>query len=205
MRKASCLVVVALVVLAGHLAYGADIGPGDKGCETLLLTFHPNVVELSPKDWNYQRTVPMIQAHFGIDSVEWCWSQPVTGSLGGVQIEGIWVACGSSDLSKVAPLFASKSAREVRSPDLYANPGIIRTKKGDIYTLSYSLSVYEGANRPWKAFGGVTWYGEGTRRFARTDGWASDRSPMIPPTLWVESEGYLCYPPTRTPTAGGDK
>ncbi len=204
MQKATCLVVVVLILLAGHLAYGGDKVDGAK-CQELVLTFQPDSVDLNPKDWLYEAYVPLIQARFEIGSVDSCWAQSVTGSLGGISISGTWVACGNSNLSRAAPLFGKITARGFSGPDLYGNPGIIITKKkGEIYTMSYSLSVYEGAIHEWMAFGGVTWFGDGTDRFKRTYGWASDRSPAVPPTLWVESEGYLCFP-ARIGTGGGDK
>jgi hypothetical protein len=191
MKKKTFLVVTALLVLTGGVSFGDD--PAD--CAKLNLMFQPGGdPSLEPGEPLYEEYVPVLLAYYGIDAFDWCWSQPIRGSLGGVGVKGTWVACGAFDLSLLAPLFPEVSAPFGAGPDLYGNPGILITNKGDIFTMSYGASVYEGADFTWVAFGGITWYGDGTGAFEGAHGWGSDTSKTTPPSFWVRSVGYLCFP-----------
>ncbi len=170
------LVAVALAVSAGSV-FGQDCGP-------LNLTFRPQSIDLFPGDDLYDQYVPMIALQFGLDPAvfEWCWTQRVVGT-----IQGRWITCGGMGLAMFDPFGLGGG------PDMYGNPGIITSKKGVIYTMSYGLSKYNSEG-DWVAFGGLTWYGDGTGRYTGADGWGTDSPKHYPPSFWVRSVGFLCKP-----------
>jgi len=112
---------------------------------------------------------------------DWCWSQRVIGT-----IQGTWVLCGSWELFIADPLDLGIG------PDVYGNPGIIYTRKGNIYTMSYSFSVWGGD--VFVAFGGLTRFGGGTDAYEGATGWGTDAPKKYPVSYWMQNHGFLCVP-----------
>jgi hypothetical protein len=177
------LIVTAAAVLV--LSAGNALG---QGCGHLNLIFMPDAPSIAAGDPLYDQYVPQVAAYYGIPvaDFEWCWTQRVSGT-----IRGTWVTCGGNNIAIYGPFGLPNE------PDLFVNPGILITKKGDIYTLSYGLSRYEGAD--WVSFGGVTWYGDGTGIYAGANGWGSDCPKHYPPSFWIESRGFLCTADSHAP------
>lgn len=173
---------VSVFLIAFALALGAAVVLG-QDCKQLNVTFKPESIDLDPADYQYLIEIFGLE----IDGFDWCWSQEVVGT-----IRGTWVSCGAMDLAQFAPLFGPIPKVDGPGPDLYGNPGVIHTRKGDVYTMSYGLSVYDGET--WVSFGGVTWYGDGTAYYAGATGWATDEPKQYPPSLWIRSIGFLCRP-----------
>ena len=171
-------VVIFTVAVVLALSAGNALG---QGCGHLNLIFKPEAPSIFPGDFLYDQYVPQVAAYYGIPitDFEWCWTQRVGGT-----IQGTWVTCGGNNIAIYAPFGLPNE------PDLYVNPGILITKKGDIFTLSYGLSRYEGMD--WVSFGGVTWYGDGTGMYAGANGWGTDAPKHYPPSFWIESKGFLC-------------
>ena len=179
------------------VAVGLTLSAGDalgQGCGNLKLIFKPDAPSIFPGDALYDQYVPQVASYFGIPvtDFEWCWTQRVVGT-----IHGTWVTCGGNDIAIYAPFGLPNE------PDLYVNPGILTTSKGDIYTLSYGLSRYDGAD--WVSFGGVTWYGDGTGIYADAHGWGNDCSKENPPSIWIQSTGFICMPQASAPSASNNQ
>jgi hypothetical protein len=177
MKKTASIIVGLVLVAGAGAAFGQDCGP-------LNLQFLEPSVDLFPGDPLYDEYVPMIAAHFGLDPAvfQWCWTQRVVGT-----IPGTWVSCGGDPIADY-DLFGLPS-----DPHLYLNPGIIITRRGDVYTISYGLSRYD-ADFNWIAFGGVTYYEGATGKWAGAEGWGTDRPKHYPPSFWIRSFGSLCMP-----------
>ena len=175
MRKAIVLGITAVLALGAGTVFAQD-------CGELRLNFKLPSIDLIPGDDLHEMYVPMIAAHYGLEPgvFEWCWTQQVVGT-----ISGTWVSCGGTTLSEGDPFGFGFG------PDLYPNPGIIITKKGDLYSMSWGLSRYD-ATGAWLAFGGVTRYADGTGRFAGALGWGTDAPQHFPPSFWIRSSGYIC-------------
>lgn len=174
MKKTACVAIAAVLALAASTAFGQECGP-------LNITFKPDAPSIFPGDLLYDTYVPMVAAYFGVPlaDFEWCWTQRVVGT-----IQGTWVTCGGNNIAIYGPFGLPNE------PDLYVNPGIMISRKGDIFTLSYGLSRYEGVD--WVAFGGITWYGDGTGMYAGANGYSTDSPKHYPPTFWIVSKGFLC-------------
>lgn len=168
MKQATCLVVCAILIVGASVASAQD-------CAKMNFVLKEESTDQDPA--NYQ----FLADYFGIDSFEYCWSQEVNGTL-----KGTWVFCGSSYLFMNDPLDLGVG------PELWANPGIIITRNGIIYTMSYSLSVWDGD--VFVAFGGLTRYVAGTGAYTGATGWTTDSPMKYPPTYWIHSEGILCLP-----------
>ena len=190
MRKVACLVVTVALFLGGGLAFGQD-------CGQLNITFKPEATDLDLTDYpnnldpSDHALLVRLTEYYGVEfnnpENDWCWKQRVIGTF-----VGTWVSCGSIDLAIWGPLFAPLDVGIGPGPDLYGNPGIIHTRKGDIFTMSYGLSVVDGDD--WIAFGGVTWYGDGTDAYEGATGWGTDAPKKYPPSYWIQSKGFLCIP-----------
>jgi hypothetical protein len=163
----------ALLALATCLSAGAAFGDD---CGQFNITIKPAETELDPDDYGFLADM------FGVAPFEWCWSQRVVGT-----IKGEYALCGSfADLYMLDPLGLGIG------PELYGNPGIIHTRKGDLYTMSYGLSVWDGD--VFVAFGGLTRIVGGTEAYGGAWGYTTDAPKKYPPTFWMQSRGYLCVP-----------
>ena len=175
MRKAACLVVTVALFLGGGAAYGGDLEDLGENCRKLNVILVEESTDLDPEDYDF------LAAYFGVAPFEWCWSQQVIGTL-----QGTWVLCGSFiDLYLPDPLDLGIG------PDLYGNPGIIYTRKGNIYTMSYGLSVWEGD--VFVAFGGLTRYMGDTGAYEGAEGWGTDSPKKYPASYWMQGHGFLCW------------
>lgn len=177
MKKTACFVVAAAIILLASSAAGQDCGP-------LNLQFQPDAPAVNPGDPLYDEWVPLIAEHFGLDPAGfgWCWTQRVVGT-----IPGTWVTCGGDDLFVPNPFGIGDG------PDLYGNPGVLFNKRGEVYTMSWGLSRFDSEFN-WLAFGGLTHYDGETGRYTDAEGWGTDRPKHYPPTYWIRSAGYFCYP-----------
>ena len=177
MRKAACLVVTVVLVLGGGAAFGGDLG---EDCRKLNLITHE---ESTYVDHEGEVSVALA-AYFGVEPFDWCWSQQVIGTL-----QGTWVFCGSWELF-MDDLFGLGNF-----PELYGNPGVIFTRKGNIYTMSYGLSVWDYAEDPavFVAFGGLTHFVGDTGDYEGAEGWGTDAPKKYPPSYWLQNHGFLCW------------
>ena len=168
MRKKVLFMMTAVLILSAGAAFGQE-------CRQLNVTLKVESPDLDPEDFEF------LADYFGVDDFDWCWSQRVIGT-----IQGTWVFCGSW------ALFADDPLGVGIGPELYGNPGIIYTRKGNIYTMSYGLSVWDGA--VFVAFGGLTRYLDGTGAYSGATGYSTDGPMKYPPTYWIQSKGFLCVP-----------
>ena len=168
MRKAACLVISAAFILGAGATFGQE-------CQQINLTLKEESAYVD--ETAYQE----LAEWFGFESFENCWSQRAIGT-----IRGTWVLCWADGLFEY-PLFDLGIG-----PELWGNPGVIHTRDGDIYTMSYGLSVWNGD--VFVAFGGVTQYFGGTGAYEGATGWSTDAPKKYPVSYWIESKGFLCLP-----------
>ena len=168
MRKAACFVMTAALVLGAGAAFGQQ-------CQQINLTLKEESTDVNAADYEE------LAEWFGFDSFEVCWSQRAIGT-----IRGTWVLCWAEGLFEY-PLFELGFG-----PELWGNPGVIHTRDGDIFVMSYALSVWDGD--VFVAFGGVTQYLGGTGAYEGATGWSTDSPKKYPPSYWIESNGILCVP-----------
>ena len=178
MRKAACLVVTVALVLGGGAAFGGDLGEDCRKLNVILLEESTYVDHTDPE-------YVALAEYFGFESFANCWSQEVIGT-----IQGTWVLCWTEGL------FIDDPFELGIGPELWGNPGIIHTRKGDIYTMSYGLSVWEYAEDPavFVAFGGLTRFVDGTGAYEGATGWGTDAPKKYPASYWIQNHGFLCVP-----------
>lgn len=178
MKRTACFLITLVLVLCAGTVYAQE------NCKTLNINYKPDDFYINPGDPLYDQYVPMIEARFGIDpgTFEWCWTQSIVGT-----INGRWIACGKMDLAIFDPFALGIN------PELWGNPGIMITKSGNLFTMSYGLSKYDDGGA-WIAFGGVSYFEGSSGKYTGTWGWAADRPKHFPPTFEIRSVGYLCPP-----------
>lgn len=184
MRKAACLAVAVVLVMAGGAAFGGDLG---EDCKILNMTLKEESSDVDAGDYDF-----LAEYFFGVGATfDVCWSQEAIGT-----IQGTMVLCWRDGLYIPDPLFNLPGVVIDPGPEVWGNPGIIHTKKGDIYTMSYGLSVWDYTVDPavFVAFAGVTRYLGGTGAYEGATGWSTDSPKKYPPTYNIQSVGYLCVP-----------
>lgn len=186
MQRVACYVAVVAIVLGGGAAFGADLGDD---CQNLNVTLKEESSDVDPSDPTY---VALAEFFFGAGATfDVCWSQEVIGT-----IQGTWVLCWREGLLIPNPVFDVPGVPTDPGVEVWGNPGVIHTKKGDIYVMSYGLSVWDYAPDPdfFIAFGGVSQYLGGTGAFAGATGWSTDSPKTYPPTYKLQSVGFICVP-----------
>ena len=173
----------ALLILTLCLAASAASG---QDCGNVTLTIKPEETPIAEGDLG---EFDFLADWFDVEPFQWCWSQRVVGT-----IQGVWTFCGHEDLYIENPL-----GLDIHSefPELWGNPGVIETKKGDlIYVMSYGLSVWDYGADPDFLFSwaGVTTFAGGTGAYADAWGWTADKTKKFPASYWAEVEGFLCVP-----------
>lgn len=165
-------VVLSLVCVGGSATFAETCG------KFKLVVGFP-VIDLDPADFEE------LAEHFGIENgFEWCWSQPVKGS-----VVGEWVFCGSTheEIYKFDPFGFGYDS------ELYGNPGMITSENGDIiYTMTYSMAYWDFEIFEAIAVGGITRYTGATGDFSTAAGWTSDRPTQNPPSFKVKAVGTMC-------------
>ena len=138
MQRVACYVAVVALVLGGGVVFGADLGDD---CQNLNVTLKEESSDVDPSDPTY---VALAEYFFGAGATfDVCWSQEVIGT-----IQGTWVLCWREGLLVPNPVFDIPGVPTDPGVEVWGNPGVIHTKKGDIYVMSYGLSVWDYAADP---------------------------------------------------------
>lgn len=184
MKKTACIAITAALLFGGGAVFGGDLGDD---CQNLNVTLKEESTDVDPTDPAYVA----LAEYFGFDVFEVCWSQEVIGT-----IQGTWVLCWRDGLYIPDPLFDLPGVTIDPGVEVWGNPGIIHTKKGDIYVISYGLSVWDYTVDPavFIAFAGVSRYLGGTGAYEGASGWSTDSPKTYPPTYKMQSVGFICIP-----------
>jgi hypothetical protein len=178
MKRTTCIAVVLVVALGAGSAFGQD-------CRKINIQFQEPAPYIDLTDPMYAPWVALIEGRFGVTfdpDNDWCWTQRAVGT-----IRGTWIACGKMDLSIFDPFGFGINT------ELWGNPGILITKRGYLFTMSYGVSKWADPEN-LSALGGVSYYEGATGRYEGMIGWATDRPMHYPPSFWVRSVGLICEP-----------
>lgn len=186
MQRTTCIVVATALILGGGAVFAGNLGDD---CQNLTLTLKEESTDVDPTDPAY---VALAEYFFGAGATfDVCWSQEAIGT-----VQGTWVLCWRDGLYIPDPLFNLPGVTIDPGVEVWGNPGVIHTKKGDIFTISYGLSVWDYTVDPavFVAFAGVSRYLGGTGAYEGVTGWSTDSPKTYPPTYNIRSNGYLCVP-----------